>query len=271
MNLFATCARALVSDNAQEKLELIAALHEAAESRTLTFDFDAALEPIGNPGYPVGLRLVPPQRAPKRNVASPIGRTKLIHAIAHIEFNAMHLALDACYRFRSLPRAYYDDWLRVAAEEAKHFGLLRASLERRGSGYGHYAAHNGLWDMAVATANSVLARMALVPLVLEARGLDVTPGLRDRFAQAGDDDAVAILDVILRDEIGHVMVGNRWFRQLCAQQGVDPGPTFVALTRQHRAPRPHLPLNREARLQAGFTEQELDIIALAWPDGARAE
>lgn len=261
MKLFATCAQALASTDPAYKLELIDQLRGAAESCALEFDVTTPLATIESPGYPAGLRLVPPQRVPKRNVASPSGRTKLIHAIAHIEFNAMHLALDACYRFRAMPPAYYDDWLQVAAEEAKHFGLLQASLERRGSGYARYSAHNGLWEMAVATADSVLARMALVPLVLEARGLDVTPGLRERFAQAGDADAVSILDVILHDEIGHVAIGNRWFRHLCAAQGLEPAATFAALARVHHAPRPHLPLNREARLQAGFSESDLAAIA----------
>lgn len=263
MNLFATCAHALASTSAQEKRDLIDALHAAAQSHTLSFDLDTPLAPIGPPGYPAELHLVPPQRVPKRNMATPIGRAKLLHAIAHIEFNAMHLALDACYRFRGMPRAYYDDWLQVAAEEARHFALLQASLERRGCSYGRYSAHNGLWEMATATAHSVLARMALVPLVLEARGLDVTPGLRERFAQSGDDDAVAILDVILREEIGHVAIGMRWFRQACAEHALDPAATFVALTREHRAPRPHLPLNRAARLQAGFTEDQLTALLAA--------
>ncbi len=257
MNLYASCAQALASIDPGEKRGLIQTLHQAARNGTLVIDADTPLATIALPGYPPELRLVPPHRVPKRNVSTPVGRTKLVHAIAHIEFNAMHLALDACYRFRAMPASYYEDWLMVAAEEAKHFGLLRASLERRGSGYGRFPAHNGLWEMAVATADDVMARMALVPLVLEARGLDVTPGLRDRFAQASDDEAVAILEVILQDEIGHVAIGNRWFRHACATRGLDPARTFIELAQKYRAPRPHLPLNRNARLQAGFTEAEL--------------
>lgn len=260
MKLFATCAQALASRSIDEKLGLVDAIARAYHSGTIELDIATGVEPIDQPGYPDRLRLVPPRDVPKRSTATAEGRVALIHAIAHIEFNAIHLALDACYRFRGLPDRYYADWAHVAAEEAQHFSLLARYLTDRGFRYGDFTAHNGLWEMAQSTAADGLARMALVPRVMEARGLDVTPGILDRFARAGDAAATAILEVILRDEIGHVAIGNHWYRYLCAAQSLDPEQTFVALARQHRAPRPHLPLNRVARLQAGFTEHELEVM-----------
>ncbi|MEJ2654165.1 MAG: ferritin-like domain-containing protein [Acidihalobacter sp.] len=150
---------------------------------------------------------------PRRGLGTREGRAALVHAVAHIEFNAINLALDAVYRFRSLPRAYYDDWLRVADEEARHFMLLADRLTDFGMRYGDLPAHNGLWEMAVKTADDWLLRMALVPRVLEARGLDVTPGMIERLRQAGDMETVAALEVILREEVGHVAIGSRWFEE----------------------------------------------------------
>ena len=233
------------------------ALTAAWRANTIEIDLDTPVLPIHMPGFPVTLVHVDPRKVPKRSVATAEGRVALVHAIAHIEYNAIHLALDACYRFRGMPAEFYGDWLRVAAEEAHHFSLLEAYLVKRGVQYGSFVAHNGLWDMATLTAGDVLARMALVPRVMEARGLDVTPGIRQRFEQAGDHDATAILDVILHDEIGHVAIGNHWFRSLCADRGLDPQDTFETLALAHRASRPHLPLNRAARIAAGFHESEL--------------
>ena len=257
MKLFAACADALAHTDTHAKRRLVNALAEAWRTNSITFDPETALLPIRMPGFPATLALVDPRQVPKRSTATPEGRVALVHAIAHIEFNAIHLALDACYRFRDMPPEFRGDWLAVAAEEAHHFTLLETYLVNRGYRYGDFVAHNGLWDVATLTAHDVLARMALVPRVMEARGLDVTPGIRRRFAAAGDCEAAAILDVILRDEIGHVAIGNRWYKSLCANRGLDPQKTFEALALEHRAPRPHLPLNREARLAAGFHEAEL--------------
>ncbi len=187
----------------------------------------------------------------------------MLHAVAHIEFNAINLALDATWRFAGMPEAYYRDWLRVAAEEAHHFTLLREHLRTLGHDYGDFDAHDGLWEMCAKTAADPLARMALVPRTLEARGLDATPPMQARLAKAGDERAVAILDVILRDEIGHVAVGNRWYRFLCQREGLDPVATYDRLARDYRAPRLRGPFNIAARLAAGFTQVEVDALSSA--------
>ncbi len=213
---------------------------------------------VDAPGRPERPRLVHPARVPRRGLATPLGRAALVHAIAHIEFNAINLALDASCRFAGMPAAYHADWLRIASEEALHFSLLREHLRRLGHDYGDFEAHDGLWEMAWLTRNDVLARMALVPRVLEARGLDVTPGIRDRLASHGDATAATILDRILQDEINHVATGNRWFMWLCEREARDPKAEFARLLEllDMKAARP--PLNRPARLAAGFTAPEID-------------
>ena len=187
----------------------------------------------------------------------------MIHALAHIEFNAINLALDAIWRFPAMPAAYYADWLKVAAEEALHFSLLAAHLQTLGFGYGDFSAHNSLWDMAEKTSGDILARIALVPRTLEARGLDASPAVRAKLAQAGDIEAANILDVILRDEIGHVAIGNRWYGWLCETRGLDPIGTYAALTVQYKAPPMRGPFNLDARRLAGFTEQELAALSMS--------
>ncbi|GAB3553458.1 hypothetical protein GCM10027343_40240 [Noviherbaspirillum agri] len=185
------------------------------------------------------------------------GRAAMIHALAHIEFNAINLALDAIWRFGGMPRAYYSDWLQVAAEEALHFTMLSEHLQTLGFQYGDFTAHNSLWDMAEKTREDVLARMALVPRTLEARGLDASPPVRAKLAQAGDNAAAEILDVILRDEIGHVAVGNRWYAWACTARGLDPVKTYADLSEKYKAPQLRGPFNFAARRAAGFTEAEL--------------
>jgi len=215
--------------------------------------FDGALRP-GRPPRP---RLVHPRDVPQRGAGSDDGRAALLHAIAHIEFNAVDLALDAVWRFAGQPEAWYLDWARVAAEEALHFGLLADELEQRGHAYGDFDAHDGLWEMAMRTRHDPLARMALVPRLMEARGLDVTPLIQKKLAQAGDAQAVAILQRILDDEVGHVEIGNRWYAHLCAESSIDPVAGWDGLAQAHGAAAPRPPFNREARLRAGFTEAEL--------------
>jgi uncharacterized ferritin-like protein (DUF455 family) len=200
---------------------------------------------------------VPPLAVKHRSMRTVEGRAALIHALAHIEFNAINLALDAIWRFPALPPAYYVDWLQVAAEEALHFSLLRDHLRTLGFGYGDFSAHNSLWDMAEKTRDDILARIALVPRTLEARGLDASPPMRAKLAQAGDLAAAQILDIILRDEIGHVAIGNRWFGWLCAQRRLDPIATYAELAQRFKAPQLRGPFNLEARRAAGFSEQEL--------------
>jgi uncharacterized ferritin-like protein (DUF455 family) len=221
----------------------------------------ALLPAVESPGRPPRPTLVHPARVPRRSAASPAGRAALLHAIAHIEFNAINLALDAVARFADMPADYYRDWWRVAGEEALHFELLTDHLATLGFAYGDFPAHDGLWEAARKTADDCLARMALVPRVLEARGLDVTPGMRARLVAAGDEPAAAILDVILRDEIGHVAIGNRWFHHLCAARGLEPIATFAALCDRYGQPPPRPPFNEQARLAGGFSVEELRALA----------
>lgn len=217
--------------------------------------------PPGLPGRPDRPLLVPPKDVPTRSPFTPEGRIALLHAIAHIEFNAINLALDAVWRFPGMPEAFYRDWLRVAAEEALHFGLLADHLATLGARYGDCLAHDGLWSMCEKTAGDILARMALVPRTLEARGLDATPLIQAKLLKAGDPRAVEILDIILRDEVGHVAIGNRWYRFLCEQRGIDPVARYPELVAQYEAPRLKPPFNLAAREAAGFTPEELDWLA----------
>lgn len=183
-----------------------------------------------------------------------------MHAIAHIEFNAINLALDAVWRFGGMPDAFYGDWLRVAAEEAKHFRMLRDHLRTQGHDYGDFPAHQGLWTMCEKTSHDIVARMALVPRTLEARGLDATPLIQAKLRQVGTPDALAavdILDVILSEEVGHVAIGNHWYRWLCARAGLKPESHYGVLVRQYEAPRLKPPFNESARRAAGFTDAEL--------------
>ena len=211
----------------------------------------------GVPGRPERPLRVSATEVEKRSPFTTEGRAALIHSICHIEFNAINLALDAAWRFDGMPEAYYRDWLQVAGEEALHFALLREHLLGLGHDYGDFPAHDGLWTMTARTAHDVLARMALVPRTLEARGLDATPPLQRKFARAGDARAVEILEVILRDEVGHVRIGNRWYRWLCERRGLDPVALYPELAARYEAPRPRPPLNRPAREAAGFSAEEL--------------
>ena len=217
-------------------------------------------EPIRMPGRPSRPRLVHPRELPRRGLGTDEGRAAFIHAIAHIEFNAIDLAWDAVYRFRGLPLAFYADWVSCANDEARHFTLLRARLLDLGHDYGDFDAHNGLWEMAEKTAHDGLARMALVPRVLEARGLDVTPGMIDRLCGLGDAETVRILETILREEVAHVAAGSRWFRWYCEREGKAPGPTFRALLADYARAVLHGPFNFDARAAAGFDEDELAML-----------
>jgi uncharacterized ferritin-like protein (DUF455 family) len=214
-------------------------------------------EPAGIPGRPARPELVDPHQLSTRGVHTPERRAILLHALAHIEFNAINLALDAIWRFADMPADYYTDWLKVAEEEAFHYSLLSNYLADMGIAYGDFPAHDGLWRMTARTCGDVLARMALVPRTLEARGLDASPPIRAKLAQAGDLRAAEILDVVLRDEIGHVAIGNRWYRHLCAQRGLDPLAEYEVLAQRYEAPILRGPFNVPARRAAGFTEEEL--------------
>ncbi|MFZ2294980.1 MAG: ferritin-like domain-containing protein [Polaromonas sp.] len=251
--------QALLEPDSQEKANLTQELR--AQAATIFIANDARLEaPKNLPGCPMRPELRSHLDVPKRSPFTPEGLAALLHAVTHIEFNAINLALDAIWRFEGMPQAYYLDWLKVAAEEAHHFSLLRALLQSMGHDYGDFPAHTGLWDMTRKTEADALARMALVPRTLEARGLDATPPMQAKLRKVGTPDAlraVAILDVILRDEIGHVAIGNHWYRHLCAQRGLEPVATYAVLARQYAAPRLKGPLNLDARREAGFDDAEL--------------
>ena len=235
---------------------------KAALARALdTFDGigvdEAIIEPAGIPGRPACPALVPHTEIKQRSIKSPDGLAALMHALAHIEFNAINLAVDLTWRFAGMPEQFYLDWAKVAREEAYHFGLLSERLVELGHAYGDFPAHNALWDMAEKTKHDILARIALVPRTLEARGLDASPPIRNKLVSVGDKRGAEILDVILRDEIGHVAIGNHWYGQLCAQRGLDPIATYAELAARHGAPRLRGPFNLEARRAAGFSEEEL--------------
>lgn len=220
----------------------------------------AATRSVPVPGRPQRPELVHPAKLKKRGLGKPAGRAALIHAIAHIEFNAINLGLDAAYRFRDMPPAFYADWLRVAADESRHFELLNNRLAEYGHSYGDFDAHNGLWEMAVKTGHDVMVRMALVPRVLEARGLDVTPGMIEKLRQAGDDDTAAVFEIILEEEVPHVEIGTRWFRYCAEPRGLDPDTTFFRLLDEYMNGGPPGPYNIPARREARFSEWELDTL-----------
>lgn len=213
---------------------------------------------IAQAGHPAKPELVDPKQLKSRGLGSQEGRASLLHAIAHIEFNAINLALDAAYRFQEMPKAFIDDWLGVAAEEAYHFQLVREQLSRLGYDYGDFPAHNGLWETTADTAFDVLVRMALVPRTLEARGLDVTPTMIKKLRAVGEVRSVEVLHILLRDEVGHVAVGTRWFAYLCQQRGLNRFDTFKLLIETYLRGDIKGPFNIEARLEAGFTQQEMD-------------
>ena len=252
--MFAAVLQALVETEPSRKCQLVAALE---------FDANAAANPAqpssstasGIPGRPPLPLLLHPREVPARGLGSLAGRAALAHAVAHIEFNAINLALDAAWRFRGLPADYYADWISVAQDEARHFAMLRLRLQQLGYDYGSFNAHNGLWEAAEKTAHDALTRMACVPRVLEARGLDVTPGIIKRLREVGDLETLAVLEVILAEEVRHVAIGTRWFHYLCGQQGLAPVATFKRLLREQGMNlRP--PFNLAARAEAGFVDEE---------------
>ena len=207
------------------------------------------------PGRPDRPELLAPRAMPKRSPGAVKGRFALLHALAHIELNAVDMTWDLVGRFarEPMPRAFFDDWVQVGLEEAKHFGLLSNRLAELGGGYGDLPAHDGLWQAAQATGHDLLARLAVVPLVLEARGLDVGPAMIDSLARAGDDASARILEIVYRDEKRHVAFGVKWFRFLCQRAGLAPEPTFHALVRANFRGPVKPPFNDRARAEAGLT------------------
>lgn len=258
MTLFAAADACLRAATPEDKVASTFAVAEAFVRGELAIDDEAPPpEPIRMPGRPARPKLVHPRDLPRRGFGGDEGRAAFLHSIAHIEFNAIDLAWDAIYRFRGMPAEYYADWAQVAHDEARHFLMLRARLKEFGRDYGDYDAHNGLWEMAEKTAHSGLERMALVPRVLEARGLDVTPGMIEKLRALGDDATADILVVILREEVGHVAAGSRWFRWYCEREGVEPESTFRRLLAEYGRGVLYGPFNLDARSAAGFSDEEL--------------
>jgi uncharacterized ferritin-like protein (DUF455 family) len=260
--LRATALAILASSDAQTKVSQLLKLFDEYQQQRVTLDVSRKIDSqdLILPGRPVKPELVLPKLVPKRRMDTPEGRAGLLHSLAHIEFNAMNLALDAIWRFPDMPKEYYEDWLKVAKEEAYHFSLVNEHLHTLGFAYGDFPAHNSLWEMVERTTDSVIARMALVPRTMEARGLDAVPSIRDRFKQIKEARAVEILEIILNDEIGHVLIGNRWFNFLCSKENLSPITAYRELAGKYRAPVLKGPFNIEARKQAGFTSEELSLL-----------
>ena len=258
--IFDASSNCLLLADPLEKCDAVSALADAVECGEFHWDPQVAVKPITSPGRPARPQLVDPSSVARRRLGSEAGRAALIHAIAHIEFNAINLALDAAYRFRDMPRQYTEDWISVAQDEARHFLLLQTRLAELGLHYGDFPAHNGLWEMAEKTADSCLVRMALVPRVLEARGLDVTPGMIERLRGAGDKQTISVLELILAEEVRHVAIGSYWFNYCCEREGKPPSETFLALLKGRYAGSVRGPFNLSARAEAGFTEQEMQAL-----------
>ena len=265
INLFEQALGCLLLDSPQEKIDATFLLQQKWRDGKLKRNTLSTIKSIPVPGRPDKPELVNPREVPRRNLSTLKGRLTLVHAIAHIEFNAINLALDAIYRFQHMPEQYYSDWCRVAAEEAEHFTLLSNYLEQHGMTYGDLSAHNGLWEMALKTDFDVMTRMALVPRVLEARGLDVTPTMINKLQAIGDNypdtaGLISILQKIFDEEIGHVKIGSYWYKILCEERNLAPQQTFLQLIEKYMQGAKFGPFETEARLEAGFTRDEMQSL-----------
>lgn len=273
-NIFPALELVLCATNPTEKCQQVAKIYHDFVTGSLKIlpQHDLPID-VKIAGRPIKPQLVPPYQVQSRKTSTTEGYAAMLHAICHIEFNAINLALDAAYRFRTLPEQFTIDWLRVAHEEAQHFSLMRARLQDYGYDYGDFSAHGHLWDMAYKTAFDPLLRMALVPRVLEARGLDVTPAIRAKVAQRGDNQTCDVLDIIYRDEVGHVQIGNRWYAYLCAQRGLEPMALFRNLLKKYDMFIFRGYVNLEARARAGFSEFEMAMLEdfeNSWKNNAKA-
>lgn len=259
-NLYQAAFDCLMTTEVKQKLLLATKLYNDWQQGLLSREEDliCPIQAIPVPGRPNKPELIHPKLVKHRRLGSVEGQRALLHAVAHIEFNAINLAVDAVYRFHQMPDDYYGDWLKVAAEEAYHFTLLNDRLADLNCVYGDLPAHNGLWEQACKTDHDVMVRMALVPRVLEARGLDVTPSMMERLKEIGDTKTVSILEIILRDEIGHVRIGSHWFKYCCEQRQFNPETTFRRLIQEIMQVPVRGPFYTQGRLQAGFSKQELE-------------
>jgi len=257
-NFFTLAEHCLFDADIERKLNLTELAQRLAEQGGLAFTVKQPPRPIAETAFPQRPQLLMPRDMPRRRLDTTEGRVAFFHALAHIEFMAIYLAWDIAYRFRGVPDGFCLDWLKIAAEEAEHFALLRKHLQGFGYDYGDLPAHKGLWSHAEQTAEDVLARLAVVPRCLEARGLDVTPAMIDRLRDLGDQDGVAILSRIYRDEIGHVERGSYWLTEFARRQGLAPEQAFKEKLLAFFPGKPKGPFNRDVRIIAGFSQHEID-------------
>lgn len=256
-NLFALTLQCLQESELDRKMQQVDHLLQIWTEDGFDFRPSDEVIRVPDPGRPSKPDLVPPKDLPRRGLGTTEGHAALMHSIAHIEFNAVNLALDAVYRFQDMPKQYYGDWLGVAGEESYHFQMIREHLYHLGYEYGDFPAHDGLWMTTHSTDHDPLVRMALVPRTLEARGLDVTPAMIQKLRAIGDKRGVEILKILLRDEIGHVEVGTRWFRYLCEQRDLNPFTQFKDVVKAYFHGNLRGPFNYEARQEAGFSDEEI--------------
>ena len=254
-SLRAAAIQALLSSNLDEKCRITRETAAAWRRKTLSLRLPGDPPVPERPGRPERPDLVAPRLLKKRSLGSVAGRLTLMHALAHIELNAIDLALDIVARFADgdAPPSFFGNWMQVADDEARHFCLLRERMQALGADYGDFPAHDGLWQAATDTRGDLVARLAIVPLVLEARGLDVTPGLAEKLRANGDAETAAILDIIYNDEKTHVAVGAKWFRFFCARADIRAADRFRELVHRHFHGEIRPPFNDRARSAAGLT------------------
>lgn len=259
-NLFLLLESVLSEKVLNKKLDSVKNIYNLLNDNKINLNKQENINDFKNVGRPDKPILVSPKEVKPRKLNTNEGVAAFLHAIAHIEFNAINLASDAAYRFQDMPFEYYKDWLQVAYEEVKHFELLTDYLKDLGYEYGDFVAHNSLWELAHNTRHDVLVRMGLVPRVMEARGLDVTPSIIKKFEQIGDKRAVDILSIILHEEIGHVKIGNYWYHHLCSIRNLDPTDTFKSLLKEYLTSPLRPPFSYEYRQLAGFTKDEINFL-----------
>lgn len=246
----------LMTPDAREKTALsrrYAAEWQQAKTDGVVIEIGKATPPM-QPARPAKPELLAPRDVPRRRPGTEAGRLAILHAVAHIELNAVDLHWDIIARFSeiNMPGGFYDDWVKCADEESKHFNLIADCLETAGSHYGAMPAHAGMWRAAEDTAEDFMGRLAVVPMVLEARGLDVTPGMIKVFEKSGQDDVVGAMETIYAEEVAHVAYGSKWFHYLCGRHDMDPKPTFHSLVRQYFHSKLKPPFNEEKRAEAGI-------------------
>ena len=258
MELRAHCLKALASTDLNKKLNQVKVVYESFKSHQMTIDSKVDIQHTYHlPGAPLTPQIVPPRLVEKRSTSTEQGKLIFVHALAHIEFSAINLALDIIWRFKDLPDQFYSDWLQIAYEEHLHFNLLNDYLKKFDLSYGSFNAHNSLWEMADRTRHDLIHRLALIPRTMEARGLDVTPPIIEKFKQQKDDDIAAILQIIFEEEIRHVSIGNIWYRWACKAQKLAPHETYKNLLKTYDIKLNYEKLNKEARYKAGFLKEEL--------------